>query len=63
METKETFIMKVIKAKETMRQLVADVAAFNELTDKLMMENKLYWQLLKEYKGEEFSEDQNLDCK
>jgi hypothetical protein len=63
METKETFIMKVLKAKETMRQLVADVAAFNELTDKLMMENKLYWQLLKEYKGEEFSENQNLDCK
>lgn len=63
METKEAFIMKVLKAKETMRQLVADVAAFNELTDKLLMENKLYWQLLKEYKGEKFSEDQKLDCK
>jgi len=63
METKETFIMKVLKAKETMRQLVADVAAFNELTDKLMMENKLYWKLLKEYNGEENSEDQKLDCK
>lgn len=63
MDTKETFIMKLLNAKETMRQLVADVVAFNELTDKLMMENKLYWQLLQEYKGEEFSEDQKLDCK